>query len=138
MLDRHATEYREETMKAFSVRQPFAELIASGEKTIEVRPLRTHYRGALLVCSGVAWHASGAARWGRIGLRGVMVCVVDLHDCRPFTLDDAGPAKSVNSESALAASSWAWCLRSVRRVTPKPVRGALGFFFVPDGNIEFV
>ena len=37
-------------MKALSVRQPWAGLIAAGLKTIEVRPRPTHYRGDLLIC----------------------------------------------------------------------------------------
>jgi len=36
-------------MKALSVKQPWANKIASGEKTIEVRTWYTHYRGPLLI-----------------------------------------------------------------------------------------
>ena len=36
-------------MKAISVRQPWADLIISGSKTIEIRKLRTKYRGTLLI-----------------------------------------------------------------------------------------
>lgn len=38
-------------MKALSVKQPWAALIASGQKTIETRTWPTKYRGALLICS---------------------------------------------------------------------------------------
>jgi hypothetical protein len=38
-------------MKALSVKQPWAELIASGIKTIETRIWHTHFRGPLLICS---------------------------------------------------------------------------------------
>ena len=38
-------------MKALSVQQPWAELIARGEKTIEVRNRNTRHRGPLLIVS---------------------------------------------------------------------------------------
>ena len=38
-------------MKALSVQQPWAELIARGEKTIKVRGNRTRHRGPLLIVS---------------------------------------------------------------------------------------
>lgn len=40
-------------MKCLSIRQPFAELIISGRKSIELRPWNTNFRGQFLV------HASG-------------------------------------------------------------------------------
>ena len=39
-------------MKALTVRQPHAQLILLGEKTLELRSWRTHYRGPLLICAG--------------------------------------------------------------------------------------
>jgi hypothetical protein len=38
-------------MKALSVKQPWADLIASGQKTIETRNWYTPYRGNILICS---------------------------------------------------------------------------------------
>ena len=38
-------------MRALSVKQPWASLIASGQKTIETRTWRTDYRGDLLIVS---------------------------------------------------------------------------------------
>ena len=40
-------------MKCLSLKQPFAELVVSGRKTIELRMWNTRYRGEFLV------HASG-------------------------------------------------------------------------------
>lgn len=36
-------------MKCLSVKQPFANLIASGKKKIEIRSWKTSYRGELLI-----------------------------------------------------------------------------------------
>jgi len=40
-----------ESMKALSVRQPWANLIAAGKKTIETRKWATDYRGQILIVS---------------------------------------------------------------------------------------
>jgi hypothetical protein len=39
------------TVKALSVRQPWATLICTGDKTIEWRSWQTKYRGELLICA---------------------------------------------------------------------------------------
>lgn len=77
-------------MKALSLREPFAALIAAGKKKIETRSWNTHYRGELYI------HAS-AAKIKRNDLRaqellelipneplryGMVVCKCTLTDCR--------------------------------------------------------
>ncbi|MEK7168734.1 MAG: ASCH domain-containing protein [Patescibacteria group bacterium] len=37
--------------KAISLKQPWANLVASGKKTIETRKWSTKYRGDLVICS---------------------------------------------------------------------------------------
>lgn len=39
-------------MKAITLNQPYASLIAAGIKTIETRRWRTNHRGPLLICAG--------------------------------------------------------------------------------------
>lgn len=48
-------------MKALSVKQPWAALIASGEKPYEVRTWRTDYRGPLVICAFT--HIAKHGRW---------------------------------------------------------------------------
>lgn len=98
-------------MKALSVRQPYASEILSGEKTREYRSRRTSYRGPLLIC------ASQAADEGATPdmPRGVAVCLVDVVDCE-----------------ADGEGGFAWVLENPRPVEPRPIKGALGFFEVPD------
>ena len=105
-------------MRALSVRPPWAEMIASGRKTLEIRSRRTHYRGPLLICQ------SGG---------GGAMCVVDLVGCRPFVTSDDAASGGVWS-SGLAREGYAWELRLVRRVTSAPIKGRLGFYDVPDSN----
>ena len=108
-------------MKALSVRQPWASLIASGAKTIEIRSRRTHYRGPVLICSSARPLGSGPV--------GVAVCVVEVLDCHPLVPEDA-----IAACHPWSGGGWAWVLRLVRLVEPFPVRGRLGFYEVTIPN----
>jgi hypothetical protein len=121
-------------MKAVSIRQPFAELVAQGRKTLEIRSWRTHHRGPLLVCTGVAWHREGVRLHGRMGDRGVAVCMVDVVDCRALQFSDASAACF---DVSLLEPQWAWVLANPRRVQPTPIRGSLMLFDIDDAAITF-
>lgn len=103
-------------MKALSVKQPWAELIARGEKTIEVRSKPTKYRGPLLIVS---------CKRPNVWVTGHAIAVVDLVDCRPMAKAD---------EEAALRERWvgakAWVLENPRRVEPVPVTGKQGVYDV--------
>lgn len=103
-------------MKALSVKQPWANLIASGEKTIETRVWATDYRGDILIVS---------SKQPRIEPAGCAVAVVELTDCRPMMLSDEAAAKCPIYDDAVA-----WVLRNIRAIEPFPMRGQLGLFEV--------
>lgn len=110
-------------MKVLSVKQPWASLIASGRKTIELRTWTTHYRGDILIC------ASASPRRGtgfEIGPLGVTICVVRLVDIRPAAARDADAACIEPS-----ARDHAWLLDTVRTVKPLPHSGSLGLRDLP-------
>lgn len=121
-------------MTALSVRQPFAELIAAGRKTIEVRSRRTRHRGPLAICAAGSWHKLGIALWGRLGARGVSVCHVNLVDCRPLAREDL-PLACLPDDFDITGQ-FAWVLRDAHRLEPFPVRGKLGLFNV-DTELRF-
>lgn len=105
-------------MKALSVRQPWASLIADGVKTIEVRSWPTKHRGPLLICAGKRPYESLPV--------GVAVCIVEVIDCRPFVHgvdDDAAQCEG-------DVGDFAWVLGSVGLIKPFPVYGKLGLFDV--------
>ncbi|HUV96064.1 MAG TPA: ASCH domain-containing protein [Acidobacteriaceae bacterium] len=101
---------------AISVKQPRANMIASGEKTIETRTWRTTYRGDLLIVS---------SRYPKIEPAGKAVAVCRLVDCRPMRRADEKAACCEWYEFA-----YAWVLNDARAIEPFPVRGRLGFFKV--------
>lgn len=73
-------------MRQLSIKQPWAELIASGRKTIELRSWSTSYRGPILVVASL----QRAREWPEFdGPRGAAICLVDLVEVRPATAADA-------------------------------------------------
>ncbi len=110
-------------MRALSVHQPWATWIANGEKTIETRKWRTHYRGDLLICStkkiyGIQTHTL---------LYGMALAIVNLWDCQLMVADDSGPARvSFNKHPGL----WSWFLKDIRPIKPFPVTGKQRFYNV--------
>lgn len=108
-------------MKALSVRQPWASMISSGEKSIEVRSWSTTYRGPLLICVSKSPQIRDLPT-------GVALCVVQLIDVRPITHDDSTAACC----DVDPAREFAWVLSD-----PQPleflssVKGRLGLFDAP-------
>lgn len=103
-------------MKALSVKQPWANLIASGKKTIETRTWVTDYRGELLIVSSKSPNIEPA---------GCALAIVHLVDCRPMTKADEASACC-----ELYPNAHAWVLTQIRPIKPFPVRGQLGIYDV--------
>lgn len=115
-------------MKALSVKQPWASLIAVGLKSVELRSWRTHYRGPLVVVASAGVDRAALARLGgRNGPRGVTVAIVDLVDVRPAVIADVDDALSVPRRGAFA-----WCLTRPRLLVATAVRGRLGLYELDD------
>lgn len=112
-------------LKALSLKQPWANMVASGEKTIETRTWPTDYRGPLLIVSSKSPNIPPA---------GCAVAIATLVDCRPMTSADESTAKCRFYQGA-----YAWILRDIRRVKPFPVQGQLGIYDapVPEDGIIF-
>lgn len=87
-------------MRALSIRQPWAELILLGHKTIEVRSRRTNIRERVHIYAGrnriePEEEARFAAQFG-IDVdalpRGVLVGTVEIVGCRPLEMSDSREA----------------------------------------------
>ena len=102
-------------MKALSVRAPWAEMIASGRKTLEIRSWRTHYRGHLLICQS---RGGGA------------IAIVELTGCRKATVADYDACGGFDP-----SGEFAWELRLIRRVTSAPIKGKLSFYDVSESSL---
>jgi len=104
-------------VKTLSVQQPDADLIASGEKTIEIRKWRTHYRGPLLIAS--------SARPANQGPAGVALALVDLHAVEPMRRGDWRAACT----DWYAPGLFSWHVRVLLAIdVPWPIKGRLGIY----------
>lgn len=128
-------------MKALSVRQPWAELILRGRKTVELRTWKVHYRGPLLI------HAAAVRRPERVhqlGLDpdalayGALLGVVTLVDVTP--LDEAAYEalrdQHLRDAPYPGPPLFAWHFRHPRPFArPIPWPGRQGLFSVPEDRL---
>lgn len=116
-------------MKALSIKQPWASLIDSGAKTVEVRSWSTRYRGPLLVCAGASPMRGFA--WKSKALLGKALCVVNLVDVVSFDREKHGEACCIPEDMLhMVDGHFAWILEDVREIEPFEVKGQLGIFDV--------
>ena len=132
-------------MKAITIKQPYAGLIAAGAKRFETRAWATAYRGQLAIhaakadapfwAPGVPGAMLAAPTVGNDWVRGAIIAVVALVAVHPVEhLRDI----ITDEERALgdyADGRWAWELASpVRLEAPMPWRGNQGLWRV-DGEV---
>lgn len=134
-------------LMALSIRQPYAQLVAGGTKTVEVRSWRTDYRGELLVCAGAAWADTDDAvdAWNQhldeidaileafpLGVAVGRVDLVDIVPMEPSLLEAAAMGEMPEG------GAWAWKIANPRAFAPEerfPVKGKLRLFRVDAPRI---
>ena len=124
-------------MKALSIRQPWAELILQGRKTIELRTWQTNYRGRIAVHASQTVREEACVAYGldptRV-VRGALVGTVELVDILP--LDEAAWEALRDQHLSLRDFSgpiFGWRLEAPQRLPqPVPMRGRMSLFNVPD------
>jgi len=141
----------ESAMKALSLMEPWATLIALGAKRIETRSWSTSYRGPLAIHASRSmsreaatslhaskiqealeaggYHQGSGPRSNPYGLPlGAVIAVVTLVDVQRITLKNI-PAEPERSFGDYSPGRFAWFLQDVHRL-PEPVdaKGALGLW----------
>lgn len=125
-------------MRALSLRQPRAEQVIHGEKTLDIRTWQVAYRGPLAI------HASSTRRPGRIRelgfdpdalVYGAVIGIVELVDIVP--LDEAAyeatRPEHLSDAPFPGEPCYAWRFAHPRRLPqPVPYRGRMSLFHVPD------
>jgi hypothetical protein len=121
-------------MKALSVKQPWASLIMSGRKTLEIRGVAIKYRGPLAICSSQLPDKEAVARLDCSGPLGVFLGTVEVVGCRPFTVADERQALcGVDPTRKL----FAWELADPQKLRiPPPVKGALGLYDLENHLVD--
>jgi len=109
--------------KALSLRQPFANFVASGKKTIETRKWGTNYRGDIVICS---------SKKPAIYPAGYALCIVELYHIELM--------KKAHERAACCKKypkAQSWFLRNLRVFKkPIPVKGALSLFDLELTKVE--
>ncbi len=146
-------------MKALTLTQPWATLVAIGAKRIETRSWSTSYRGPLAIhaakgfpreakelCGSPLFHEALYAAGYDIGLRswdilprGAVIATCRLVDCQRtdlFSREGYGSAFALSKQEYAfgdySEGRWAWTLAKIEPITPFQVKGALGLWECGD------
>ena len=123
-------------MKVLSIKQPYAELIVSGKKTIELRNWNTDFRGEFLVHASKNPDESAMKLFGFSNLQtGCIIGKVTLADVKKYNSEiESNRDKDLH----LASSSWGkygFILKNPKRISPIQARGKLGFWNFSNNHI---
>lgn len=134
-------------MKALTICQPYAELIARGEKRVENREWSTNYRGPLLIHAGksrswldgdtddeLAAEFGRRVEFGAIVARSVLVGCFHIDRIQSGEYDRDFPWLKTHGH---ANGTWCWVLEHVERLpTAIPWKGEQGLFTIPDSAVQ--
>ena len=122
-------------MKCLSISQPFADLIISGEKTIELRNWNTNFRGEFLIHAPIKIRIKDCKRLKitKKLVTGAIIGKVELYDVKKYN-----SSKKVKEDQKFHLSSknfqgktYGFILKNAKAVrVPIPWKGQLGFFDV--------
>jgi activating signal cointegrator 1 len=130
---------------ALTISQPYASLIASGEKWIENRRWETKYRGPLAIHAGKGTQYLDRKQLtgyptGVVAVASMVACfrIADL-DRLGDQLATVGLTVEAVRQHEHAEGPWCWLLRDVRRLrVPCPCSGAQGLWrWEPSVQLEF-
>ena len=97
-------------MKAISIKQPWASLVAAGYKTVECRTWKTAYRGQLLICSS---KGDFEINDGLVSPGGMALGVVELIDISPMTKADLEKSFLPEDWYPEALKGYAWHVKKL-------------------------
>lgn len=116
-------------MKTLSLKQPFAELILQGRKTIELRKWNTHFRGEFLIHSSKNPNGEAMKKFGFENLPcGFILGKANLTDVKHYEDDE-----ECNKDGNLHLASRGWgdygfILKDMKRIEPISAKGKLNFW----------
>lgn len=118
--------------RCLSVCQPFADLIVSGAKTVELRGWNTAFRGDFMVHAPQRARAEDCRRLGISNpVRGAIVGRAEIYGVRRYSTDAevAADAALHHAGPGFGGRRFGFLLRRACRFrVPIPCRGRLGFF----------
>ena len=116
-------------MKTLSLKQPFAELVVSEKKTIELRNWNTKFRGKFLIHASKIPDSEAMKRFGFDKLPvGVIVGEAELVDVKKYENDKEHKKDEKNHLANSVWGKYGFVLKNVKRVKLVEARGMLGFW----------
>ena len=124
-------------MKAISIQQPFATLIAEGLKKYEFRTWKTDYRGELLIHASKSVDRKAMKKFESYGLEfpaGVIIAKVRVTDCVEVTdelvreLQKQEPVVYSGVDDGPDWKGYGFKLEEVTKLEPIAVNGSLGLW----------
>jgi len=118
-------------MKALSLKQPWAELVVSGKKTIETRKWNTKFRGEFLIHASKNTNKERERELGFENLpTGCIIGKATLVDVKKY---ESKKEFEKDADKHYAKGWWhpkahGFILKNARRLKPRPLKGKLNFF----------
>lgn len=123
-------------MKCLSIRQPWADLIIEGKKTIEVRCWQTPYRGKLFIHAAKTKEKNYPKKFlNQNRVTGAVIGAVELIDIKKASAKSWGKNKKLHLSSGPmpAGKTFFWFLEKPKKIKkPITVKGRLGLFNVSE------
>lgn len=134
-------------LRGISVRQPYAEAVASGAKRVENRSRPVRWSGEVAIHAGLAWHRDGdrdsrilvLPGVGRDLPRGVIVAVAQIVDCHLAVSSDhtAVCCEPWGMHTYNHQPAWHIVLDQIRRLPrPVPCKGLLTIGWPVPADVE--
>jgi predicted transcriptional regulator len=118
-------------MKALSLKQPYAELILQGKKTIELRKWNTHFRGTFFIHASRIPDREAMKKFKFSDLPlGSIVGQATLKEVKHYKTSEE---HDQDKDKHLASEQWGsygFMLENVKRIPLIPCKGKLNFFTV--------
>lgn len=122
-------------MKVLSIKEPFASLIATGQKKIETRSWKTKYRGEIYIHASITPGKQDERRKNLMKLidpkPGYIICKCNLKDCIYMDEDFLRDIKANKNEYLYGhyeVGRYAWILENVEIIEPIFAKGKLGLW----------
>lgn len=116
-------------MKALSLKQPFAELVVSGIKRIELRKWNTKFRGEFLIHASKILDKKSMEKFGFTDLpAGCIVGKAFLRDVKKYNSEKEHQADRDLHLASTAWGNYGFILENPQRVKPIPCKGKLNFW----------
>jgi hypothetical protein len=132
-------------VKAISLWEPWASLMACGAKKVETRSWPIFYRGSLLICASkhpmdaMAMMVQEMAAEHGFSVKpryGMALCVVQVVGCERIRFHACGDGLEYELGD-YTPGRFAWITEDLTAIDPFPVRGSQGLFDVPDNLIVY-